>query len=157
MQENWSYSKNSDDFIEKIKNIGQIPEGAILATADVVGRYLNIPHRTDLEAFKKRLNQRKIPRVPTEELIKMVDFVFKNNFFEFNEEVKRQKLGTEISTKFAPPCAYIFMDAVETEFLASQNLQPYGSVILMTCSLYGLTEKKNSFSFLINLITSTLI
>ena len=55
----------------------------------------------------------------------MVDFVLKDNFFEFNSEVKQQKSGTAIGTKFAPPYARIFMDEVETEFLKSQQLQPF--------------------------------
>ena len=37
MQKSWSYIKVSGDFIEKIKRIGNIPEDAILVTADVVG------------------------------------------------------------------------------------------------------------------------
>ena len=107
------------DFLKKIKNIGKITEGAILVTTDVVGLYPNIPHGAGLEALRKRLNERETPRVPTEELIKMADFVLKNNFFEFNGEVKRQKSGTSIGAKFAPPYAFIFMDTVETEFLTS--------------------------------------
>ena len=55
----------------------------------------------------------------------MADFVMKNNVFEFNGEVKRQKTGNTIGTKFAPPYACIFMDEVETEFLKSQELQPF--------------------------------
>ena len=55
----------------------------------------------------------------------MADFHPKNKFFEFNGEVKRQKFGTAIGTKFAPPYACIFMDEVETEFLKSQELQPF--------------------------------
>ena len=55
----------------------------------------------------------------------MAEFVLKNNFFEFNGEVKRQKSGAAIRTKFAPPCACIFMDEVETEFLKSWELQPF--------------------------------
>ena len=55
----------------------------------------------------------------------MVGFVQKNNFFEFNGEVKWQKSGTAIGTKFAPPYACIFMDEVETEFLKSLELQPF--------------------------------
>ena len=146
------------DFLKKIKNIGKITEGAILVTTDVVGLYPNIPHGAGLEALRKRLNERETPRVPTEELIKMVDFVLKNNFFEFNGEVKRQKSGTAIGTKFAPPYACIFMDAVETEFLTSQYLQPFVWLLYINdIFLYGLMEKKNSFSFLMNLITSTLI
>ena len=43
MQMNWSYIKHSGDFIRKIKNLTDIPEGAILVTADVVGLYPSIP------------------------------------------------------------------------------------------------------------------
>ena len=55
----------------------------------------------------------------------MADLVLKNNFFEFNGKVKRQKSGTAIGTKFVCLYACIFMDAVATEFLTSQNLQPF--------------------------------
>ena len=54
----------------------------------------------------------------------MAEFVLKNNIFEFNGEVKRQKSGAAIGTKFAPPNACIVMDEVETEFLKSEELQP---------------------------------
>ena len=37
MQKSWSYIKDSGDFRRKIKNVTEIPEGAILVTADVVG------------------------------------------------------------------------------------------------------------------------
>ena len=36
MQESWSYIKDSADFINKISQIGDIPENVILVTADVV-------------------------------------------------------------------------------------------------------------------------
>ena len=68
------------DFLKKIKNIGKIPEGVILVTAGVVGLYPSIPHGADLEALRKILNERETPKVPTEELIKMANFVLKNNF-----------------------------------------------------------------------------
>ena len=55
----------------------------------------------------------------------MADFVLRNNFVEFNGEVKRQKSGTAIGTKCAPSYACIFMDDVETEFLKRQELQPF--------------------------------
>ena len=55
----------------------------------------------------------------------MADFVLKNNFFEFNRDVKRQKSGTAIGAKFASPYVCIFMNEVETEILKSQELQPF--------------------------------
>ena len=55
----------------------------------------------------------------------MAEFVLKNNFFEFDGEVKRQKSGTAIGTKFVPPNASIVMDELYTEFLKSEELQPF--------------------------------
>ena len=63
----------------------------------------------------------------------MVEFVLKNNFFEFNGEVKRKKSGTAVVTKFAPPYACIFMDEIERErererereFLKIQELKSF--------------------------------
>ena len=55
----------------------------------------------------------------------MADFVLKNSLFEFTGEVKRQKSETAIGTKFSPPYDCIFMDEEETEFLKSQELQPF--------------------------------
>ena len=43
MQRSWSYIKDSGDFIEKIKRISNIPDDAILVTADVVGLHPSIP------------------------------------------------------------------------------------------------------------------
>ena len=54
----------------------------------------------------------------------MKDFVLKNNYFEFNKQIKQKISGTAIGTKFAPPYACLFMDTIETTFLQTQELQP---------------------------------
>ena len=51
MQKGKSYIKDSGDFINKIKSLQNIPEGAILVTADVVGLYPSIPHEAGLKAL----------------------------------------------------------------------------------------------------------
>ena len=51
MQEGWSYIRDSGDFLKKIKNIGKIPEGAILVTADVIRLYPSTSHGAGLEAL----------------------------------------------------------------------------------------------------------
>ena len=48
MQKGRSYIKNSGDFINKIKSLQNIPGGAILAAADVIGLYPSIPHKAGL-------------------------------------------------------------------------------------------------------------
>ena len=58
MQKSWSYIKDSSDFVRKIKNLTDIPEGAILVTADVVSLYPSIPHQAGLKALKKALDER---------------------------------------------------------------------------------------------------
>ena len=63
-----------------------------------MGLHTSISHEAGLEALQKRLNKRDSPKVPTENIIQMAEFVPKNNFFEFNGEVKRQKCGTAIGT-----------------------------------------------------------
>ena len=54
--------------------------------------------------------------------MRMAEFVLKNNYFEFNGQVKQQTSGTAIGTKFAPTYASIFMDNVEGKFLETQLL-----------------------------------
>ena len=77
-------------YIYIVKHLGQIPHGAILVTADVVGFYPGIPHKAGLEALRRRFNKRETFEIPTEDIVQMAEFVLKNNFFEFNGEVKRQ-------------------------------------------------------------------
>ena len=124
MQKGKSYIRDSGDFIGKIKNLTSIPSGSLLVTADVVGLYPNIPHDLGLKALREALAKRENKTVATDELVKMAEFVLKNNYFEFNGGVKQQISGTAIGTKFAPPYACIFMDQVETDFLQTQKFQP---------------------------------
>ena len=92
-------------------------ELSILVTADVVGLYPSIPHKAGLEALRRRLNKRETSEISTDDIVEMAEFALKNNFFEFNGEVKKQKSGTAIGTELAPPYACIFMDEEKRSFL----------------------------------------
>ena len=54
----------------------------------------------------------------------MLEFVLKNNYFEFNGNAKQLLSGTTIETKCGPPYACVFIDKLETDFLESQKLKP---------------------------------
>ena len=125
MRKGWSYFKDSQDFVNKSRKLGKIPDNAILVTADVVGLYPSIPHNVGLRALKEALDKREQKKIPTEDLVQMADSVLKNNFFEFNNQIKQQISGTAIGTKCAPTYACIFMDKVETEFLETQRDKPF--------------------------------
>lgn len=91
-----------------------------MVAADVVGLYPSIPHDVALEVLRRTLDDRVNKKNGTEDLIKMVDFVLKNNCFEFNGKVKQHLSGTAVGAKFAPLYAFIFMNQVEIKFLESQ-------------------------------------
>ena len=80
--------------------------------------------------------------ISTDDIVKMAEFVLKNNYFQFNDKVKQQISGTAIGTKFAPTYACVFMDQVKTDFLRAQEKVPLvcfryiGDVFL-----YGLMER----------------
>ena len=65
MQDSWSYTKDSGDFLKKIKNIGKIPAGAFLVAADIIRLYPSISHEAGLEALWKKFSERDSPKVPT--------------------------------------------------------------------------------------------
>ena len=118
------YIKDADDFLEKLRAIGEIPKGAILVTADVVGLYPSIPHDESLKVLRNQYDKFIDKTVPTEEIIKMAEFVLKKNLFELNSKFYKQISGTGIGIKFAPPYACIFINLIETEFLKSQEIKP---------------------------------
>ena len=104
--------------MEKRKTLGCIPDNAILATADVVGLYPSIPLQAGLIALKEAIDKSLPKKIPTDDLIRMAEFVLSNS------DAFQQISGTAIGTKFAPPYACIYMDQVEQKFLAMQINQP---------------------------------
>lgn len=51
-----SYIKDTNDFLKNLGKIGHLPEGAILCTIDVVGRYPCISHSEGLAAIRDALS-----------------------------------------------------------------------------------------------------
>ena len=74
-----------NDFLKKIANLAPLPDGLILCTVDVVGLYPNIPHEEGLIAIRKALDTRKDKTISTDSLIKLAEYVLKNNIFEHDK------------------------------------------------------------------------
>ena len=89
-----------------------------------MGLYPSIPHNVGLKALYEKLEERSDEKVPSTNLVDMVEFALKNNFFEFDSKVKQQTSDTTIGTKFVPPYACIFMDKVEIDFLETLAAKP---------------------------------
>jgi hypothetical protein len=47
--------KDTTDFLKRLQDLSDIPEGAILCTMDVVGLYPHIPHLEDLSSMRKSI------------------------------------------------------------------------------------------------------
>ena len=55
----------------------------------------------------------------------MAEFIFANNFFEFETKIIQQISGTAIRTKFAPPCKCLSTDRIENDFLDPEIVKPW--------------------------------
>ena len=119
-----SYIKDTNHFLRKIKELGQLPEGTILCTIDVVGLYPNIPHDEGLAFLKDFLDSRVDKQVTTDTLIELAELVLVNNIFEFSDKTYKQIRGTAIGTKFAPPYAILFMADLEEKIFNKVKKKP---------------------------------
>ena len=100
-----------------IYKLGKLAEGAVLCTMDVVGLYSNIPQGEGLASIYKFLETRENKPISSDTLAELTEIVLKNNIFEFDEKTFKQKRGTAIGTKFAPPYAILYMADLEEKLL----------------------------------------
>ena len=84
---------------------------------NVVGLYPNIPHGDCLASLYKFLETRENKQISSDTLAELAEIVLKNNIFEFDEKMFKQKRGTAIGTKFGPPYAILYMADLEEKLL----------------------------------------
>ena len=90
----------------------------------VGGLYPNIRHDKALIAMRKALDLRKGKRISTESLIKLAEYVLKNNNFEHNLSFYNQLRRTAIGTKMDPSYAIIFLGDLEERFFNNCDISP---------------------------------
>ena len=86
--------------------------------------YPNLPHGEGLASFRRFLATRDNQQISSDTLTELAEVVLKNNIFEFDEKTFKQKPGTAIATKFAPPYAFLFMADFEEKMLESFEKEP---------------------------------
>ena len=72
---------------------------AILVTTNVVGFYQSIPHAVGLRTLNEALDKGYEKTTPTEKLLKMAEFLLKNNYFEFGTKIKQHICETANCTR----------------------------------------------------------
>ena len=113
-----------------MREIGELPEGAILCTIDVVGLYPHIPHKEGLEALKEALDisdgqsGSEQDGSLNEDVLSFAELVLNSNNFEFNGRHYLQKRGTVIGTRMAPFVQTFFMDRLERRLIRNAKVKP---------------------------------
>ena len=105
-----SYIKDSTDTLNKLPK--ENPKDSLLVSFDVENLYTNIPHDFGLDAVKCWLDKypTEIPtRISLTFILKALDFILKNNTFQFNDKYYRQVKGTAMGTKCAPTYATLVL------------------------------------------------
>ena len=124
-----SYIRDTTDLLNKIRNIGRVPENALLVTLDVRSLYTNICHEEGLLALKNALNKRTNKEPATDALLTMMRHVLTLNCFTFNGNSYLQTRGCAMGTVAAPSYAIIYMGEFE-----EKHIYP---IIGKDCLYYG--------------------
>ena len=112
-------------FRKRLGSLPNLPDDIILCTVDVAGVYPNIPHDEGLSALRKWLDLRQEKDITTSPLVELAEVVINNNIFTFKEKSLKQKRGTAIFIKFAPPYSILFITELDEEILSEIELKPY--------------------------------
>ena len=112
-----SYVRDTQDFINKIKALGPLPEDTLLVTMDVTSLYTSIPNQQGMDAVLDHINDDPTAPIPQRYMEKLMDLILKRNHFEFNGKLYLQTGGTAMGTRFAPSFANIFMGKFEQNLL----------------------------------------
>ena len=107
-----TFLQDTPDFIRKVETFNdenKLPDNASLVTIDVKSLFTNIIHKEGIKASREALEERTVKDVPTEFIIRLLEFILKHNIFSFNEELFSQQIGASMGTKPAPEYANIFL------------------------------------------------
>ena len=86
-----SYIKDTNDFLNKLRSLPNLPDNIILCMIDVVGLYPNIPHEEGLSAFREQLDNRMEKYISSDTLCNLTKVVIKKNIFKFGKKIKAKK------------------------------------------------------------------
>lgn len=103
-----SYIKNSQDFIEKIKNYS-INKNTYLVTGDVTSLYTNMKHNFTISSIEKVFNKYPDLNRPSNYIVELLKLILENNDFEFNDEIYLQTCGCPMGKVIGPSAANIYL------------------------------------------------
>ena len=113
-------SKTPPIFLNKLKNVSNLPNNTMLVTLDVCSLCTNISYSYGLLALKNKLHNNQT----TSMILQLTKFILEHNHFKFKDEHYLQIKGTAMGTLKAPQHANIFMTHLEERILEKLTQKP---------------------------------
>ena len=120
-----SYVKDTFDFVNKIKQVTDLPEDTLLVTCDVESMYTNINNDDGIAAVQFFFNKYPNPDRPSDLLLKILKLCLASNDFLFHGNFWLQISGTAMGKIFAPSYANMFMAKMEQDFFHTTGYLPH--------------------------------
>ena len=120
-----SFVKDTNDFLNKLLTISNLPANSLLVTLDVSSLYTNIPHNEGINACDHFLRTSSHNTIPTGTLCDLIRMILTMNNFSFNDNHYLQIHGTAMGTKMAPSFANLFLGFFEANALKNAPFQPH--------------------------------
>ena len=113
-----SFVKDSTDFIQKIKHFSINPEKETLVSFYVSAVFTSIAVPVALQVINSKIstctNFTNICKIPTEKVIKLLEFTWTNCIFCFNIKFYKQLQGAGMGSPVSPVIANIYLEYFES-------------------------------------------
>ena len=121
-----NHIKNTGDFIEQIKGITLLANECI-TSYDVLALFTSVPTDPAINTIRRRLELDQEPHSRTtmkvEHIISLLEFCFKNTYFQFKGRFYEQIQGAAMGSPISPILANLFMKDFEVMPNALQDVE----------------------------------
>jgi hypothetical protein len=117
-------AQSTTDILKDIINLNPLQPNAVILCLDVKNMYPSIPITYGLHAVRSILTEHSHilpPGITINFVIDLLEWVLKNNYFTFNNNIYHQIQGTAMGTNIAPVYAQIVMAYLERDPLLNNN------------------------------------
>ena len=120
-----SFVKDTNDFLNKLLTIDNLPANSLLVTLDVSSLFTNISHKEVINACKHFLRTSSHKTIPTSTLCDLIRMILTVNNLSFNDNHYLQIHGTAMGTKMAPSHANLSLGFFEANALENAPFQSH--------------------------------
>ena len=113
VQTTQSFIKHTTHFLNKLEQLGQLPDNAFLVTLNVSSRYTNIPHNEGIDTRRHFLDTRIRNPSTISTVCDLIHRILTMNILTFNDKHHLQMHGIAMGTRIAPSYAICFSPSLK--------------------------------------------